>query len=162
MPRYTAAVRRWQSARRDHRNATNPVRILHIEDNPGDCRLLVDTLRSDLHLPNTVTQCGDGEEALRILERVSRDTFDVILLDINMPLMNGHELLAALGVERAKRLPIVVHTSAARGPECNRILDAGAQACFTKGSDLESTIAIYREIFSPWLVAARQADPSIS
>ncbi|MCM8538588.1 MAG: response regulator [Lentisphaeraceae bacterium] len=75
---------------------TKPVKILLVEDNPGDVFLTKKALEKS-KIANSLVVATDGLESLNIL-RKEADHFeavtpDIILLDLNLPRMTGHELL---------------------------------------------------------------------
>ena len=80
-----------------------PVNILLVEDNPGDVRLTIEALR-DGKVRNILSVVGDGVEALRFLKNegkyASAPRPDLILLDLNLPRMDGRELLARIKSRR--------------------------------------------------------------
>ena len=75
----------------------DPVHILLVEDNEGDIILTLEAF-NDVKLKNTVSVVRDGEEAVQYLNREGsfQDAIppDFILLDINLPKMDGKEVLA--------------------------------------------------------------------
>jgi len=75
---------------------TKPVSILMVEDNEGDILLTTEALQEG-KLWNVINTVRDGQEAIDYLERrgkyVTADTPDIVLLDINLPKINGHEVL---------------------------------------------------------------------
>src|SRR5688500_11184173 len=92
-----------------------PVEILLVADNPGDVRLTVEALREG-KVRNNLSVVGDGVVALRYLRR--QDQYakatrpDLILLDLNLPKMDGREALAAIKQdEQLRRIPVVVLTT---------------------------------------------------
>ena len=91
------------------------VRILLVEDNPGDA-VLTRKVLEEITTRISVTTVGDGERAISILRpgdgRAPELEPDLILLDINLPRMSGHEVLAELKRdERLRRIPVVALTS---------------------------------------------------
>ena len=89
--------------------------ILLIEDNPGDVRLAQETLK-DYKMQNSLHVVHDGEEALKYLRQEApfEDAIepDMILLDINLPKLDGFEVMAEMqGDPRLRNIPIVVLTS---------------------------------------------------
>ena len=86
--------------------------ILVIEDNPGDVRLLQETMR-DSHHQVRFTVAEDGEAAMDTLRRDEGPlTPDLILLDLNLPKKDGREVLSEIKEDPAlSRIPVVVLTS---------------------------------------------------
>jgi len=81
-------------------------RILLIEDNEGDQflgKFAIETVHPDIEL----YIASDGKEAIEILESMPADP-DLILLDINMPRMNGHEFLKVFTKDNTRTIPVVV------------------------------------------------------
>jgi chemotaxis family two-component system response regulator Rcp1 len=91
------------------------IEILLVEDNPADVRLAQETLKEH-RMQNTLHLVGDGEEALQFLRREGKHqnvvTPDLVLLDINLPKVDGLEVLAEVYKDpRLATIPIVVLTS---------------------------------------------------
>ena len=89
--------------------------ILLVEDNPGDVRLAQETLK-DYKMQNVLHVVEDGEEALKYLRREppysSARLPDMVLLDINLPKIDGLEVLEELQRDAVLRnLPVVILTS---------------------------------------------------
>ena len=86
--------------------------ILVVEDNPGDVRLLQETLRDSPH-EIRFTVAEDGEAAMEILGKDHGcHTPDLILLDLNLPKKDGREVLSEIKEDPAlSRIPVVVLTS---------------------------------------------------
>src|SRR5260221_13842098 len=89
--------------------------ILLVEDNPGDVRLTREAFK-EARVVNNLTVVGDGVEALRFLlrqdEHAHAPTPHLILLDLNLPRMDGRQLLAAIKSDPAlMRIPVVVLTT---------------------------------------------------
>lgn len=88
------------------------IEILLVEDNPGDVRLAQETLK-DYKMQNALHVLRDGESALRFLRKQgefhSVPTPDLILLDINLPIMDGIELLGEVKKDPSLRaIPVVI------------------------------------------------------
>lgn len=91
------------------------IRLLLVEDNPADVRLAQEALR-DGRIQNEMVVVGDGEEALAYLRRegVFHNAIlpDMILLDLNLPKVDGLEVLREIQADPALcRLPVVLLTS---------------------------------------------------
>lgn len=75
------------------------VEILLVEDTPSDVRLTQEALK-DSNLEYNLSVVNDGEQAMEFFHKVSKDPAkkpDIVLLDLNMPKKNGHEVLAEVG-----------------------------------------------------------------
>jgi CheY-like chemotaxis protein len=87
------------------------VRIVLVEDNPGDVFLLEKSLR-DRGIDYTLKQYGDGEEAMKALSTDHTPTPDLILLDLNLPRRDGFDVLVAVRQEpRFVDVPVGILTS---------------------------------------------------
>src|SRR5690606_9358228 len=94
--------------------SARPLEILLVEDNPGDVRLVVEALRHG-KLLHRLSVAENGAKALAMLRRegahAHRAGPDLILLDLNLPGLSGHELLTELKTDaRLARIPVVVMT----------------------------------------------------
>jgi CheY-like chemotaxis protein len=92
-----------------------PVDVLLVEDNPADVELTQRILRDSDH-PLRVTVAQDGEVAMAMLRKVGdhsdTPTPDLVLLDLNMPRMNGYEVLQEMSQNQdLNRIPILILTS---------------------------------------------------
>ena len=133
------------------------VEVLIIEDNPGDVRLLEEAFRelgADVHIRvakdgaeglDAATQ-GEGAESLRP---------DLILLDLNLPKLNGHEVLSRLkGNPWTTRIPVIVFTSSRAESDVRRAYDAHANAYLKKPSTLDGLLAAAQDITNFWMKTA--------
>ena len=142
------------------RSPRPPVEILLVEDSPGDAELMVEALKeSDLNV--RVTGVEDGEEALRYLHRQGayRDVPrpDLILLDLHMPRMNGHEVLADIKQDQSLRLiPVVLMTAFDTDEAISEAYGRQANCCVRKPSDLDEFAEAVKQIETFWLRVARR------
>lgn len=114
-------------------SSLNPLKILVVEDNDVNLFLIHRLLEKSGH---TVESVQDG---LAALDRAARGTYDVILMDVQMPLMDG--LTAARRIresENGRRTPIVALTAHAMETERSRCLASGMDAVLTKPFDASS------------------------
>ena len=91
------------------------IHILLVEDNPGDVRLTVEALRG-AKVANELHVVGDGEEAIEFLRQERRHVDaprpDIVLLDLNLPRLDGHDVLADIKSDPdLAKIPIIVLTS---------------------------------------------------
>ena len=103
--------------------------ILLVEDNPGDVRLAQETL-NDYRIQNTLHVVGDGEEALKYLRKQAPYTDvrqpDMVLLDLNLPKIDGIEVLTEMQDDPALRhIAVVVLTAAVHPPVVNFLVPDG-------------------------------------
>jgi signal transduction histidine kinase/ActR/RegA family two-component response regulator len=101
---------------------SRPLRILLAEDNPINQRLAVLLLEKQGHL---VAVAANGEEALRAVEK---EDFDLVLMDVQMPVMDGIQCTRAIRARESgagRRLPVVAMTAHALAADRVRCLDAG-------------------------------------
>jgi two-component system chemotaxis response regulator CheY len=118
-------------------------RILIVEDSATMRSLLVSTLES-LDLPLRITQAASGFEALRSLPR---DEFDLIVTDINMPDINGLELVSFVKRNAAFRsIPLVIVSTEGSERDREKGLELGADAYLVKPFDPEALRRVAREL----------------
>jgi CheY-like chemotaxis protein len=137
------------------RDATQPIEILLVEDNPGDADLARVALgRSEV--PNTLSVVDDGEKAMDYLRRegaypgVPRP--DLILLDLNLPRKDGREVLAEVKVDPSlKRIPVVILTTSHAEEDVLRSYDLHANCYITKPIDLSQFRRVVKSIEDFWL-----------
>jgi CheY-like chemotaxis protein len=131
------------------------VQILLVEDNPGDVRLIIEAFREG-KLCNNLRVVENGEEAMAYLRRESRYIAaprpDLILLDLNMPKMNGHEVLAEIKEDpEFKSIPVVVLTTSDAENDILKTYDLHANCYVTKPVDFEQFIRIVKFVKDFWL-----------
>lgn len=132
-----------------------PVEFLLVEDNPGDVRLTQEALK-DSKVRNNLNILGDGISALSFLRRESpyenAPRPDIILLDLNLPRMDGRELLAHIKADpKLKRIPVVVITSSEAEQDILRTYDLHVNCYVTKPVDLDQFIKVVQSIETFWL-----------
>ena len=131
--------------------------VLLVEDNLGDVMLIRTAFKKDKILCH-LSVVHDGQEALDFLQRKppyeESPPVDLILLDLNMPKMNGTEFLDAVKHDDVlKRIPVVVLTSSDAEIDILKSYESGASAYITKPSGSESMEAIVKSISLFWLKA---------
>ena len=131
-----------------------PVSILLVDDNPGDVRLTRKAL-DDWSVPVHVTVASDGEEALRVL-RASDDGHplaDLILLDLNLPKLDGRELLARVKQDPDLRhIPVFVLTSSTRESDVRTCYGLHASCYLNKPGEFRQLAAMMKAIHDFWLL----------
>jgi two-component system, chemotaxis family, response regulator Rcp1 len=139
--------------------SVRPARILLVEDNPADVRLVQEAFR-DARVPCELLVARDGVEALELLGQAQgdpeREPADLILLDLNLPRRDGREVLVALKGDPARRhIPVVVLTSSAAENDVRQAYDLQANCYVVKPMDLDRFLALMRAIEEFWLMTVR-------
>lgn len=111
-------------------------RVLLVEDNELN-REIADTLLQEEGAQ--VTSAENGKEAVDLIEKLSEDAFDVILMDIMMPVMDGYEATRTLR-EKGFTIPIIAMTANAFAEDVQKSLDAGMNAHLAKPIDANRMI----------------------
>lgn len=132
-----------------------PLEILLVEDNPGDVRLTTEMLKQ-AKLLNRLTVATDGEQALAMLQRVGayehQSLPDLILLDLNLPGIDGRELLERIKEDPGlSRIPVVVLTQSGADADVRRAYDAFASCYVRKPLDLDQFLGVMQSIGHFWL-----------
>ena len=133
--------------------------ILLVEDNPGDVGLTLKALQ-DGRLANTVSVAKDGEDAMNYLHRRApyeqAPRPDLVLLNLNLPRMDGREVLTAIKADATLRLiPIVVLTSSAAERDIAESYELKANSYVTKPVDAEQFLAVVSSLEQFWLEIAQ-------
>jgi CheY-like chemotaxis protein len=136
-----------------------PVEILLVEDNPGDVRLTQEALKEG-KVRNNLNVVVDGEEALSFLYRQGKYADaprpDLIMLDLNLPKKDGHEVLAVIkGEEDLQRIPVVVLTTSQAEEDILKAYNLSANCYITKPVDLDQFIAAVKSIENFWLILVK-------
>ena len=126
------------------------LRILHVEDNVGDVRLIAEAFR-ETGRDHEI----DGVEALDYLFRRGRyaGTWrpDLILLDLNLPKKGGLEVLAEINADKELRqIPVVVLTSSSAPQDISRAYALNASSYITKPTDLDELFRAVAQIEKYW------------
>lgn len=130
---------------------TRTLHLLLIEDNEGDILLTQEAL-SDIALRNSLTVMRDGEQALDYLQNVKNQLPDLILLDINLPRMDGKEFLSRIKTDPALRhIPVVVLTTSSSGRDIKDAYSLYANCYITKPVDFDSFVQVIRAIERFWI-----------
>lgn len=136
-----------------------PIQILLVEDHPADVRLAEEVLKAG-KVANELHVAGDGEQAMEFLRRVGvfaeAPRPDLVILDLNLPKMDGREVLAAIKSDPdLLQIPVLMLTTSAAERD---ILDAYEQhvnAYITKPIDLDEFVRVVRSIEQFWLSIVR-------
>lgn len=135
--------------------SSRSIEILLIEDNAGDARLTLEAFKEGKVI-NNLTVIHDGVDALAYLRREGRHANavppDLILLDLNLPKMDGREVLAEIKSDaRLMAIPVVVLTTSASQDDISRAYGHHANCYITKPVDLDQFLRVVQSIESFWL-----------
>ena len=120
--------------------------ILLVEDDAADAMLIQDALL-DRPSEHVVTQVEDGVAALQHLNDPALPHPDLIVMDLNMPRMNGRELLAVLKADQElKLIPVVVLTTSAAPDDVSAAYGGYANAYITKPVNLDDFVSAVQSI----------------
>jgi CheY-like chemotaxis protein len=147
-----------------YRDLQRPLRLLLVEDNPADVRLL------DIALAKGPAKCEihvatDGEQALQFLFAERRPEAaqrpDLILLDLNLPRLNGQEVLQRIKKDRHLcTIPVVVFTSSQLPSDILTAYKHGANSYLPKPKGLDELLDLVRTLEHYWLDLALLPGPS--
>jgi CheY-like chemotaxis protein len=140
-------------------NLGKPIEILLVEDNPGDARLALESLKES-KVRNTLHWVRNGVEAMAFMRRQGRYTNeqrpDLVLLDLNMPKMDGRKVLAEVKSDSdLKRIPIVILTISKAEEDILKAYNLHANCFITKPLDLDQFFKVIRSIEEFWLTIVR-------
>ncbi len=130
------------------------VEILLVEDSPGDVRLTQEALK-DSKLYNNLNVVPDGVEAIAFLRRqgnyANAPRPDLILLDLNLPRMDGRQVLQEIkNDENLKRIPVVVLTTSSNETDIFITYNLHANCYISKPVDFTQFINVVKSIESFW------------
>lgn len=129
-----------------------PGRILLVEDNHGDAQLIRIALTESL--PDArLSVATDGEQALSAIMTAGLRPPDLVLLDLNLPRMNGHEVLSQLRSAEdpaVRRMPVVVLTSSRADSDVRRSYELGACGHIAKPHELDDLFKVADALARYW------------
>ncbi len=134
---------------------TEPIEILLVEDNPGDARLAAEALKEN-KVRNNLYHVKDGVEAMRFLRRQAEYADapqpDLVLLDLNLPRKDGHEVLKEMkGDAEMRKIPVVVLTTSAAERDLIKSYNLHANAYVVKPMSLDQFVEVVQAIEEFWL-----------
>src|SRR5260370_734804 len=140
--------------------ATTPplLEILVVDDNEDDVLLLQESLRDEPAV-NLLHAVHDGEEAMAFLRREGQFAAaprpGLVLLDINMPKMNGFEVLQVMKADPLlKTIPVVMLTTSTRDEDIARSYDGGACSFVSKPVSLDKLKEVIKQFMLYWTLVS--------
>ena len=142
-----------------------PVKILLVEDNPGDVRLTEEAFKEN-KVCNRLNVARDGLEAIAFLRRAGEHADaprpDLILLDLNLPKKDGREVLAEIKQDPSlKSIPVVILTTSKAEEDIIKSYHLHANCYITKPVDLEQFITVVKSIQDFWLTIVKLPSESM-
>ncbi len=132
----------------DTENPLNGMKFLAVEDNDINADILAELMAME---GASVIRCVNGQEAVEKFKASKEGDFDMILMDIQMPVMNGYEatiLIRGLKTEWAQKIPIIAMTANAYADDIQKSYDSGMNAHISKPIDIkvvEKTIMEFKK-----------------
>lgn len=135
--------------------SAKPIEILLVEDNPGDVRLTKEAFKESKIL-NRLSVVEDGTEAIAFLHQKGGYTRaprpDLILLDLNMPKMDGRQVLAEIKKDpKLKNIPVIILTTSKAEQDILKSYDLHANCYIVKPVDLWQFNMVVQTIKDFWL-----------
>ena len=143
-----------------------PIQVLLVEDNPGDVRLTQEAFRdanSSVHLH----VASDGVQAMAFLRHEGADAHaprpDLILLDLNLPKMDGREVLAHIkGDDNLKTIPTVILTTSEAEADIVKSYQLQANCYLSKPGQLDAFESLVQGINDFWLTKVKLPQQRLS
>ena len=133
-------------------NTAQNVTILLVEDKPGHARLVEKNLRR-ANINNPIVTVGDGGQAMAYVFRegpysdVPMPENLLVLLDLNLPVMDGYQVLRRMKENEAtRRIPVIILTTTDDPREIHRCYDLGCNVYLTKPVDYEDFSEAIRKL----------------
>ncbi len=144
-------------------DASQPIRILLVDDNPADATLAKELIM-ETEVPAVISVATDGEGAIDLIEELLEshtEMPELVLLDLNMPKRGGHEVLRLLrGMPDIMTMLIVIYTGSRSPLDLETARISGASGYIVKPIDakeIDETIVAFRELLN-LLVEMRSDD----
>jgi CheY-like chemotaxis protein len=139
-----------------------PVHILLVEDNEGDIVLTMDAFEES-KINTNISVVRNGQEAVDFLYKRDRYTEenkpDLILLDINIPILNGHEVLKIIKQDtELKKIPVIMLTTSSNTRDINLSYENYANSYVTKPIEMEDFLKAILKIEEFWLQLCKLAE----
>ena len=128
--------------------------ILIVEDSPDDFEATKRAF-SKANLRNEIQHCESGESALAYLRSATTERPGIILLDLNMPGLDGRKTLEIIKkTESLKKIPIVILTTSSDERDVKACYELGANTYIQKPVDFDGLIAAIRRLKEYWFEIA--------
>ena len=146
-----------------------PIDILLVEDNADHAALTMRALR-DGNMLNEIFWMKDGQEAVDFLDRAGRYAVPaqpprpgLILLDIRLPKLDGHEVLRHIKSDPVLRsIPVVMLTTSERDDEINACYEAGVNSYVSKPVKFADFVQTIKSLKLYWIMVNHSPDPTVT
>ncbi len=131
-----------------------PIHILLVEDNEGDILLTIDAFEEG-RISNKISVVRDGNEAIDFLTQsgkyVNRELPDLILLDINLPKKNGHEVLSFIkSTDWLRHIPVIILTTSSSESDIEKAYKNFVSCYITKPIEVNDFLNAISKIEDFW------------
>lgn len=139
--------------------SVKPIQVLMVEDNPDDVLLTREAFK-DAKVHCNLHVVEDGVQALEFLNRQGEHTNaarpDIILLDLNLPRMDGREVLELIKKDLSLRMiPVVVLTTSESPDDIARAYNSHVNCYITKPVDFDQIIKVVKSIENFWFTVVK-------
>lgn len=131
------------------------VHLLLVEDNEGDIILTIEALE-EKRVINKISVVKNGKEAIDFILQEGKhknvEVPDLVLLDVNLPLKNGHEVLQTIkSNEKTKQIPVIMLTTSSSEEDIQLSYKHHANCYITKPVEIEAFMSAIASIEDFWL-----------
>ncbi len=139
-----------------------PVHLLLVEDNEGDIVLTLDAFEES-KIQTNISVVRNGQEAIDFLYKRNgyeqENKPDLVLLDINIPILNGHEVLKIIKQDaELKKIPVIMLTTSSNTRDINLSYENYANSYVTKPIEMEDFLNAILKIEEFWLQLCKLAE----
>ena len=132
-----------------------PIHILLVEDNEGDILLTIEAF-AEGKITNDISVVKDGKEAIDFLNQVgiysTKELPDLVLLDVNLPKQNGHEVLHIIKTtEKLKSIPVIMLTTSSSEMDILKAYKNYVNCYITKPIDVLDFMKVIAQIEDFWI-----------
>ncbi len=131
----------------------NGVQLLLVEDNEGDIFATLDAFESSMVINNIIVKT-DCDQAISYFKKIAstEDLPDLVLLDINLPKISGHEVLKYLKQHQEyKAIPVIMFTSSSSEDDITKDYRNGVNSFITKPIEYSDYVGVLKRIEEFWL-----------
>ena len=133
------------------------INILLVEDNEGDILLTMEAF-AEWKTDNKITVAKDGQAAIDFFNNDNKNKIltDIVLLDINLPKKNGHEVLKFIkGEEKLKHIPVIMLTTSSSVADINLAYNNHVNCYITKPNEVETFLKVVSAIETFWVYTVK-------